>query len=129
MVPPGLLTAAERARNAEGSVFVFTHDPDSTDEDFLASTCPSLFASLPRCNSTVRRVPRPPPLLPSQPGFEPRLLPGTETGVDAPPGIPSLAYLPLSTELMLGAVNVFGNPRRGCTVFDMVTWPAVLAVV
>ena len=112
-VPPERLSIAERARNREGDIFVFTHDPTSTETEFCSSTCPTLFPSVTRAQSKLRRIRRPPALRPEDRGFGPSLLKGVKTGLEAPLGFPTLHSVPLLPhELRQGVVNVFGRPTR-----------------
>lgn len=74
-----------------------------------ASTLPSHFASVTRCNSRLQRAPPPPPLPAGQRGFLPALVPGTRTVL---PGYPTLKNLSVTPSLKAAAVEVLGQPSK-----------------
>ena len=51
-------------------------------------------------------------LPPDQPGFLPKLVPGTATGRGAPPGFPTLTTLELQAELKKAGVNPLGASSK-----------------
>jgi 5'-3' exoribonuclease 1 len=111
-VPPGALSAEERARNAPGSVMVFAYSEHSTETSDCASTMPAAFASVARARSVAVAQAPPPPLPPGERGFTPMLVPGTKSGGAGPPGFPTLRTLAVTGELRKAGVAVFGMPSR-----------------
>ncbi|BDA46451.1 5'-3' exoribonuclease 1 [Coccomyxa sp. Obi] len=115
-IPQGSLTADERARNKLGDILIYSHDDSLKDDPAVdgmrsdcASTLPSHFASVTRCNSRLQRSPPPPPLPAGQRGFVPALVPGTRTVL---PGYPTLKNLSVTPSLKPVAVEVLGAPSK-----------------
>ncbi|CAG9464207.1 unnamed protein product [Pedinophyceae sp. YPF-701] len=125
-VKPGMLQEHERARNREGVIFVFEHQEGSTETTYLESTLPRSYGSLPRCNSVVATVPRPPPLAPGEAGFG-ALCPGVRMRRNAPAGFPTLHTLTFGWERRLGVCNVFGmNSKKESMVLCLKPLSATL---
>lgn len=111
-VPPGQLTADERARNELGDIMVFAHSIGSKEATFCTSTLPAHYSSVSHSNSTAMVQAAPPPLPAGDRGFVPAVVAGTKMGATGPAGFPTLRTLAFSSELRRAGVNVFGSTSR-----------------
>ena len=104
--PPKTITADERARNAFGNVYLYTHDLTAKE------TIPSFnrvlgFTDISLCNSRVQVLHEPDRIdIP----FKPLLAPGTTI---PSPGYPSLNVFPIaSVERLKAGLNCFGSQSK-----------------
>lgn len=84
----------------------------SEETSFCQSTLPGRLPSVRSSRSRCESHGALPPLPVGEPGFEPRLVPGTKTGKEAPPGFPTLKTLELDAALKLASVEVLGQPSK-----------------
>ncbi|KFM26200.1 5'-3' exoribonuclease 1 [Auxenochlorella protothecoides] len=125
-IPPSALTPMEQTCNQHGSMVIFKHAGELTGETSdCSSTLPESFSNVTLCNSTVTRQPPLPPFPHGQPGFIPKIVPGTKMGKHAPSGFPTLGTLSVAGKIENAKCSVFGMHSKRPSLILAIKAPAV----